>query len=103
MSMEVKRLPFSKVTQELFDMANEMREGMHKSFVANNRHPKPDIIELHRQQVEENMRGVMAQLHKAISVECPAVIISFSDDELKVREISPEELFIQPIKGQDNE
>lgn len=96
----IKRLPRSKTTQDMFDTAKEMRKNMDSAFKDQFRgsiSPQQEQIMLHEQQVKENMRGIMALLYKAVAVECPGVLISFTDDELKARAISPEEFFIQPV------
>lgn len=95
--MEIKRLPYSETTQEIGRLMQKMRQGITDSFNINNPNPSYETIMLHKLQSEKAMRGITDLYIKAISCECPGVMISFTDDELKHRAISPEEFYIQPI------
>lgn len=96
---EIIQLPYSEPTQKLIEMAKEMRESMDREFnltYSRTLRPREEDIMRHKRQIEENMRGVMAQLCKAVAMECPAVMITLKEGELNCEEISHKEFYIQP-------
>jgi len=81
--MEVKRLPYSKTTQALFDLKQEMFDGMNKAFerqFSGAIAPTQNQLMLHERQVKENLRGITAQIVKCLAVEPQGIIYIAEQD-----------------------
>lgn len=91
--MEIKPLPYSETTQNTLKIIQETQQSIADAFLLKNPNPQIDQIQQFQLNLENHMRGYYQAYFKAISTECPGVLISISDDELKVRGITREEFY----------
>lgn len=91
--MEIKQLPYSETTQNMLKLIQDAQQSIADVMLLKNPNPRIDQIQQFRIDLENQMRGQYQAYLKAVQLECPGILISISDDELKVRGITREEFY----------